>query len=74
GDRSGAMCRGVQVTLSFDEEKYTSGNLFLFASVLDRFISLYSNLNSFTQTVAVSNRRQGVIHKWPARAGAQKIL
>lgn len=74
GDRSGAMCRGIQATLEFDEGKYTAGNLFLFASVLDRFLSLYCNLNSFTQTIAVSNRRQGVVHRWPARAGLQNIV
>ncbi len=74
GDFSGAMCRGLQVMLEFDEAKYTSGNLFLFASVLDRFLSLYCNLNSFTQTTASTNRRQGVMHQWPARAGVQNIL
>lgn len=74
GDSTGALCRGVQVTLDFDEDKYTSGNLFLFASVLERFLALYSNINSFTQTVATSNRRQGIMHQWPARAGMQNIL
>ncbi len=74
GDFSGAMCRGVQVKVDFDESKYSAGNLFLFASILDRFFSLYCNINSFTQTVAISNRRQGVMHRWPARAGLQKIL
>lgn len=74
GDFSGAMCRGVQVKLNFDESKYSAGNLFLFSSVLDRFFSLYCNINSFTQTIAISNRRQGVMHRWPARAGLQKIL
>jgi type VI secretion system protein ImpG len=74
GDSSGALCRGLQVTAEFDEDKYSASNLFLFASVLERFFSLYCNLNSFTQTVAISNRRQGVIHRWPARAGLQNVL
>jgi type VI secretion system protein ImpG len=74
GDAAGAMCRGVEVRLDFDEAKYSSGNLFLFASVLDRFFALYCNLNSFTQTIATTNRRQGVMHQWPARAGVQSIL
>jgi type VI secretion system protein ImpG len=74
GDFSGAMCRGMQVKVDFDESKYSAGNLFLFASVLDRFFSLYCNINSFTQTIATSNRRQGVMHRWPARAGLQSIL
>jgi type VI secretion system protein ImpG len=74
GDTSGAVCRGMQIKVDFDESKYSSGNLFLFASILDRFFSLYCNINSFTQTIAHSNRRQGVVHRWPARAGLQNIL
>jgi type VI secretion system protein ImpG len=74
GDRSGALCRGISITVDFDEDKYTSGNLFLFACVLEQFFALYSNINSFTQMLATSNRRQGVMHQWPARAGLQEIL
>lgn len=74
GDQSGAMCRGVEVRLEFDEEKYSAGNLFLFASILDHFLSLYCNINSFTQTLAISNRRQGVMHRWPARGGLQHVV
>ena len=74
GDRSGALCRGTQIRLQFDESKFTAGNMYLFASVLDRFLSLYCNINSFVQTVAVSNRRQGVTYRWPARAGLQRVV
>ncbi|MEZ6136673.1 MAG: type VI secretion system baseplate subunit TssF [Pirellulaceae bacterium] len=73
GDYSGAMCRGLRVNVEFDEDKYSAGNLFLFASVLERFFSLYCNINSFTQTIATSNRRQGTMHQWPARAGEQSV-
>lgn len=73
GDFSGAMCRGIAVELDFDEEKYTAGNLHLFASVLDRFLSLYANINSFTQTTAKSNQGKGVLHQWPARSGLQQL-
>ena len=74
GDSSGAICRGLEVTVEFDESKYTVGNLFLFAAVLDRFFSLYTNINSFTRTIAVSTDRPGVLHRWPAHAGKQRIL
>ncbi len=74
GDRYGALGRGTEITLEFDEEKYTAGNLFLFASVLDRFLALYSNLNSFTRTVVTSNRRQGTLYKWPPRSGTRNLI
>jgi type VI secretion system protein ImpG len=74
GDRSGAMCRGTSITLEFDEEKYSGGNLFLVACVLERFMAMYSNINSFTQVTAKSNRRQGILHRWPIRAGMQNLV
>ncbi len=74
GDRSGAMCRGTSITLEFDEEKFTAGNLFLFACVLERFLAMYSNINSFTQATAKSSRRQGTLHRWPIRAGMQNLV
>lgn len=74
GDFSGALCRGTGITLEFDEEKFSSGNLFLFASILDRFLALYSNLNSFTQVTALSRKRQGILHRWPMRAGTQNLV
>lgn len=74
GDHSGALCRGTGITLEFDEKKFSAGNLFLFASVLDRFLALYSNLNSFTQVTAVSNTRTGILHRWPLRAGTRNLV
>lgn len=71
---SGGMCRGLQVSLHFDEDHYTGGGLFLFASVLDRFLGLYANLNSFAQTVVTTNKREGELRRWPPRAGEQVLL
>ena len=73
GDRSGALCRGISVSLVFDEDKFSAGNLFLFASVLDRFIAMFSSINSITQVSAWSNKRQGALHQWPVRAGIQNL-
>ncbi len=74
GDVSGALCRGMEIRVSFDDSKYTAGNLFLFATVLDHFFALFSNINSFTRTVGISTKRSGVFHQWPARAGQQSVL
>lgn len=68
------FARGIEVELEFDEEKYTGGGVFLFASVLERFLGLYTSLNSFTQTVARVRQRGGVLKKWPPRAGEIQIL
>jgi type VI secretion system protein ImpG len=68
------VCRGLQVNILFDEQRYADNGLFLFASLVERFLPLYVSLNSFTQLVASSRQREnGVIHRWPPRA-AETIL
>jgi type VI secretion system protein ImpG len=68
------FCRGLEVTVEFDEEKYVGSGVFLFASVLERFLGLYSSLNSFSQLVAISKQREEPLKRWPPRAGDQILL
>lgn len=68
------FCRGMEVTLQFDEDKYVGSGVFLFASVLERFLGLHATLNSFTQLVATSRQRDKPIKRWPPRAGEQVLL
>ena len=41
------FARGRRVEIEFDEEQFTGGGVFLFASVLERFLGLYASINSF---------------------------
>jgi len=68
------FCRGLEVTLEFDEEKYVGSGVFLFASVLEKFLGLYSSLNSFSQLVATTRQREEPLKRWPPRAGDQILL
>jgi type VI secretion system protein ImpG len=68
------FCRGLEVAITFDEEKYVGGSAFLFASVLERFLGLYVSLNSFSQLIARTRRRQEPLKRWPPRAGEQILL
>ena len=74
GPVSAGICRGIEVQLQLDEEKFSGGGLFLFASVLERFFGLYSSINSFTQTVLTTNRREGEVRRWPARSGVRPLV
>jgi type VI secretion system protein ImpG len=74
GAAPGGFCRGVEVTLQLDEAKFTGGGLYLFASVLDRFLGLYATINSFTRTRVVTNRREAALCMWPPRAGEQVLV
>ena len=73
GPVAAGFCRGVEVTLHLDEEKYTGSGVYLFASVLERFLGLYSSLNSFTKTVVKTDRRPNLC-SWPPRAGEQVLI
>jgi type VI secretion system protein ImpG len=68
------FCRGMEVKIEFDEEKYVGSGVFLFASVLERFLGLYSSLNSFSQLVAISKQREEPLKRWPPRVGDQILL
>ena len=63
------FCRGVQVNLHLDEGKFRGSGVYLFASVMERFLALYCSLNSFTKTVVTTEQRQGTVCQWPPRAG-----
>jgi type VI secretion system protein ImpG len=75
GERIGSgFVRGLQTTLTFDEEEFVGSGMFLFASVLNRFLGLYSSVNSFNQLVIRSRQRDETIRTFSPRAGDQELL
>jgi type VI secretion system protein ImpG len=68
------FCRGLEIAVEFDEDKYIGSGVFLFASVLERVLGLYASLNSFTQLVAKSQQRERPIKQWPPRSGDQLLV
>ncbi len=74
GARTGGFCRGLDVTLTFDEQVWTTGGLYVLASVLDRFLALHATVNSFVRAQVVLRGRSEAAASWPARAGSQVLL
>jgi type VI secretion system protein ImpG len=68
-----SFARGTRVRMELAEEQFVGGGVYLFASVLERFMALYVSLNSFSQLTVATNQRREVLAQWPPRAG-QKIL
>jgi type VI secretion system protein ImpG len=68
-----SFVRGIQVDLELDEDYFVGAGAYLFASVLDRFLGLFVNLNSFSQLAVRSRQRKGLLAQWPPRSG-QGIL
>ena len=69
-----SFCRGVQIHLTLDEDKFIGSGLFLFASVLERFIGQYVSVNSFSQLVAKTLQRKEALKHWRPRNGNQILL
>ncbi|MGD9562194.1 MAG: type VI secretion system baseplate subunit TssF [Pyrinomonadaceae bacterium] len=75
GGRIGAgFVRGIETTLTFDEEQFVGSGMFLFACVLERFFGLYATLNSFNQLVLRTEQREDEVKRFPPRAGEQDLL
>jgi type VI secretion system protein ImpG len=72
--RHGATYRGVKVTMDLKEDHFTGeGEMFLFASILNQFLSLYVTLNSFTR-LRVNGIEQGGVYEWPPMLGQHALL
>ena len=69
-----SFCRGVQVTIEFDEDKFVGAGMFLFAGILERFLAQYVSVNSFSQLVVKTIQRKEIVKKWPPRSGNQVLL
>ena len=68
------FCRGVDLELTIDEERLSSGGAYLLGAVLERFLALYASINSFTRTTVRSTLRDQPISRWPARSGRKTLL
>ena len=68
------FCRGVEVTVHFNEDNFSGTGVFLFASVLERFLGWYTSLNSATRLVARLNQANSELKRWPFRAGDRILL
>lgn len=70
----GVLCRGLDVTLQFDEQPTSGAGVFLLAAVLERFLAHYVSINTFSRLTAKVKGRAGVLRTWPPRAGDLTLL
>jgi type VI secretion system protein ImpG len=67
-----AVGPGVEVAIRFDEAR-CAGGLFLYASVLERFLALYCSINTFSRLVALTTASEKEYFRWAARAGERTL-
>jgi type VI secretion system protein ImpG len=76
GSGESGYARGLEVTVTFNEDAFAGNSLFILASVLERFFGLYVSINSFTQMKAVvsTGQRERILKQWACRAGEKTLL
>ncbi len=68
------FARGRRVELELDEEQFTGGGVYLFASVLEHFLGLYASLNSFSILHVRTRQRKEALREWEPRSGWKPLL
>lgn len=65
--------RGSEISLRLDETAFEGAGVFLFGSIVERFLTRYASINSFTETVIVTPQK-GEVMRWPIQTGTRPLL
>ena len=70
----GSVMRGLHTVFSLRESHFAGeGDMYLFASILNHFLALAANINSFHR-LEVRGVQHGEIYQWPAMMGQQPLV
>ena len=65
--------RGLEITLHMDEAFFEGAGVYVLGAVLERFLRRHVSLNSFTETVLVTQQR-GEIARWHPATGLGRTI
>lgn len=65
--------RGIEVTLTFDEDAFGEWSPFTFALALECYVARHVSRHSFTRTV-LRTKQRGPVFTWPTRDGTRGIV
>jgi type VI secretion system protein ImpG len=68
------LARGIEITLTIDEDNFVGSGLHVFANILDSFFALYVHINSFTQVCLKSKKSGEVLLKCQPRSGDSSLV
>jgi type VI secretion system protein ImpG len=74
GEGGIGFARGQRIILEFDDAYYPAGGVFLFASVLERVMGLFTSLNSFTAVSARLTSEEKPFKEWEPRSGCRPLI
>lgn len=72
-ERKPVHLKGIDVEISFDEDRFVGSSSFLLGLVLNYFFSNYVTINSFVQT-SIKNRKTGDVVRCPMCKGYKKLI
>ncbi len=71
---SGQMMRGQEIRVKLLKDNFAStGDMFLFGSIMDYFLGVYSSMNCFTR-FSIKESITGEIYSWPPRIGDRPLI
>jgi len=74
GREFASFARGIEIRVTFDEDYYIGSNLYLFASILERFFGHFCAPNSFVKFSMYTKQQEGEVAQWPSRAGEMAMI
>ncbi|MDC8757074.1 type VI secretion system baseplate subunit TssF [Janthinobacterium fluminis] len=73
GKRGASLVHGIEVRLTLDEQAFVGSGMHLFVQVIDQFLGLYVQLNSFIELVALSHKTGEELIRCKPRNGALNL-
>ncbi|XLZ72908.1 type VI secretion system baseplate subunit TssF [Massilia sp. SR12] len=68
-----ALVHGTEVRVTLDEDAYVGSGLSLFIEVVDQFLGLYAQVNSFIELVVISQHTEKELMRCKPRSGYQAL-
>lgn len=72
--KGGVVLNGTDITLEFSPEHADKASVFLFGSIIERFLGLYTSINSYTRLTVKLQGFSQPIAKWPPRAAERTLI
>jgi type VI secretion system protein ImpG len=66
--------QGMKLTLTVDESRLDQTSIYLFGEIMQRFLALYTTVNSFVTLALFSNQRDEALKIWPPMTGEKALL
>jgi type VI secretion system protein ImpG len=71
---NGAVLCGTDLVLEFDAERVDRASAFFFGTIIDRFLALYTSINSYTRLIVRLQGFSQPVASWPPRVAERPLI